>query len=417
LACHLATLNNALVGVPTARDVLIEVIDVIEAVSKGLSPSPLNPLNMATTLHRISKNMEKVYMFKSDRLGFVRQRDMAVLVSLAMGSLPHCSAQGISNIAWALSKIGGETIYWSEMDRIAEVSMTRMSEFNTQNVANLAGAFASMQHDAPGLFIKLAKRESCMASYFRPQELAQLLWLFSVLYHSADPLLDSLDSIYNNWINKNAKHMDSNANAMDCTTEGGESGQNQFELNSEAKIPQMELNDPFENQYENDIVETVEDLEFDDYYEIVESNSALQVSTGPLFNDFTRDQLEVVAWSYTINQCLKLEYPHLGLSVGTEFENRVAEACKTKKFNKKTTSLLQKEVGRLLVSTGFDWEQEYSVDGYTLDVVIHHKKVGLEIDGPSHFSRNTGSPLGPTMLKHRYLASAGWHVVSLSWQE
>ncbi|KAH9300999.1 hypothetical protein KI387_012582, partial [Taxus chinensis] len=109
------------------------------------------------------------------------------------------------------------------MDRIVEFSMTRMSEFNTQNVANLAGAFACMQHATPGLFTKLAKRASCMASSFRPQELAQLLWSFSVMYHSADPLLYSLESIYNNWIKKNAKHMDSNANAMDCTTEGGES--------------------------------------------------------------------------------------------------------------------------------------------------------------------------------------------------
>ncbi|KAH9289816.1 hypothetical protein KI387_033933, partial [Taxus chinensis] len=149
-------------GVAITQDVLIEVTDVIEAVSKGLSPSPLNPLNMATTLHRIAKNMEKVYMFKSDRLGFSRQRDMAMLVILGMGSLPHLSAQGISNIAWALSKIGGETIYWSEMDRIEEFSMTRMSEFNTQNVSNLAGAFASMQHAAPGLFTALAKRAYCM---------------------------------------------------------------------------------------------------------------------------------------------------------------------------------------------------------------------------------------------------------------
>jgi len=132
-------LNKDLVEAATAQDVLMEVTDVIEAVSKGLSPSPLTPFNMATALHRIAKNMEKVSMMKSNRLAFARQRDMAVLVSVAMGSLPQCSAQGISNIAWALSKIGGESLYWSEMDRIAEVAVTRMSEFNAQNVANIAG--------------------------------------------------------------------------------------------------------------------------------------------------------------------------------------------------------------------------------------------------------------------------------------
>jgi very-short-patch-repair endonuclease len=34
--------------------------------------------------------------------------------------------------------------------------------------------------------------------------------------------------------------------------------------------------------------------------------------------------------------------------------------------------------------------EEYVVDGYTLDAVIVDKKLALEIDGPTHFSRNTG---------------------------
>uniref|UniRef100_A0A0D6R1E5 RAP domain-containing protein n=1 Tax=Araucaria cunninghamii TaxID=56994 RepID=A0A0D6R1E5_ARACU len=392
-------LNKALVEASSAEDVLAQVTEVIGAVSKGLRPSPLSPLNMATGLHRIAKNMEAVCASKSERLAFARQRDMAVLVSVAMASLPDCTAQGIANIAWALSKIGGESLYSSEMDRIAQVALAKMSEFNTQNVANLAGAFAAMRHAAPQLFTELAKRASSMAGAFRCQELAQFLWSFAALYHPAHTLMDSLDFL----LHKN----EGNARASD----------------------QDDKNGMGESDY----------------------------CMGRLFNNFTRDQLANVAWSYTVlnemgrpffsyiwgslvefecqrisaeyredvmyawqlhqaNQCLKVEYPHLGQSLGTELETRVAQACKTKRFNNKTTSSFQKEVGRLLVSTGFDWEQEYCVDGYTLDAVIRTRKVALEIDGPSHFSRNTGSALGHTMLKRRYLASVGWHVVSLNWQ-
>lgn len=93
---------------------------------------------------------------------------------------------------------------------------------------------------------------------------------------------------------------------------------------------------------------------------------------------------------YLVNQSLKLEWPHLELSLRTDLEEKIVHAARTKRFNKKTTSSFQREVARLLVSTGLDWVREYAVDGYTLDAVIIDRKLALEIDGPTHFSRNSG---------------------------
>ncbi|MCI55371.1 hypothetical protein A2U01_0076621, partial [Trifolium medium] len=73
---------------------------------------------------------------------------------------------------------------------------------------------------------------------------------------------------------------------------------------------------------------------------------------------------------HLVNQCLKLELPHLQLSLCGELENKVVCAGKTRRFNQKKTSSFQKEVVDLLVSTGLEWVEEYVVDGYTLDAVI-----------------------------------------------
>ncbi|CAG9463319.1 unnamed protein product [Pedinophyceae sp. YPF-701] len=50
-----------------------------------------------------------------------------------------------------------------------------------------------------------------------------------------------------------------------------------------------------------------------------------------------------------------------------------------------------------------------------IDVAIEQGDVRLavEVDGPSHFTRNTAQPLGSTLLSRRVTRACGWHVLSI----
>jgi very-short-patch-repair endonuclease len=80
-----------------------------------------------------------------------------------------------------------------------------------------------------------------------------------------------------------------------------------------------------------------------------------------------------------------------------------------------TVSKSQREVGESLRRLGVAHELEHiTADGlFSIDLAVVKRRIAIEFDGPSHFTRNTHEPLGRTRLCNRLLSQLGWHVVSI----
>eukprot|EP00249_Psilotum_nudum_P016056 c25637_g1_i1 orf=28-2301(+) len=483
--------NRRLVEAGDAQEVLAIIGNAIEAFYLRGLPSILSPVNAATALHRIARHMENSNMQISDRLAFARKSELAELVRLAVEVLPSCSAQGLSNIAWALAKVGGRSLYWLEMDRIAEVAKLRMNEFNAQNIANMAGAYASMKHSVPSLFFELACHAARIAEDFSHQELAQFLWAFASMCQPAHPLLDALDCVCHGLVRK--KEEIDIIKTRKCREGNGftgkEIGSSGFGSIIRVKLEQtcsMEsgngLNSSTIGVQDRSGTLSTEQKNISGEHRVgsrqgkvsgkmeaalqralfVTSNVEEVRATSNPFMNATLGQLANIAWSYAVfnelsrpsfvhvwqtlmsirpsvddatrsdhsgafvrymsqvyqtNLSLQLEYPHLGLTLGGSLAKLVADTWDRQKSDGITSSINQKEVERLLITTGHNWVAESTVAEYSLDVALVERRLGIEIDGPTHFTRNTGDALGHTTLKRRLLAKAGWTILSIAYQE
>jgi hypothetical protein len=373
------SLNRRIVEAPDAEYVLAVVMEALNKPHWGQPRKvPLSPLNCATALHRIAKRLDEASVRKSDKLMFARRPEMREFLGAAVKAFPWCSGQGLANIAWALSKIGGSSLFTEEMNLLADAARAKLPEFSAQNLANTTGAFASMLHSAPFLFEAVAERAGALAETFRPQELVQILWAFACMNHPIDSLFDSLDV--------------SKPDAQAATFRGFSQQQLASMAWSSAVLGQMER--PW----------------CISLWKCINARSVAWTSEV----DRKPKGAQHLCQLYQANLALRLECADSALVTERELDALISEAWEKEKAAGKLSSGDHREVDRLLVgATGRPWVSEYD----SLDLALVGVKVALEIDGPTHFSRNTNTLLGHTVLKQRLLRAAGWTIIPIPFHE
>ncbi len=86
----------------------------------------------------------------------------------------------------------------------------------------------------------------------------------------------------------------------------------------------------------------------------------------------------------------------------------------------KHTSYCARDIVNTVIGLGLQYIEEDTSTGYAIDVSLPQLKIAIEADGPTHRCRNTGQPLGGTVMKQRHVQAAGWQLVTVThddWQK
>jgi len=112
------------------------------------------------------------------------------LEGAALARRSEFEPQNLANLAWAFATAGRAT--HALLDAVAEESAGRVRDFKPQDLANTAWAFATAGHAAPALFDAIGEEAAGRVRDFKPQELFNAAWAFATAGHAAPALFDAI---------------------------------------------------------------------------------------------------------------------------------------------------------------------------------------------------------------------------------
>ncbi len=288
-------------------------------------------------------------------MGHYSERLFNALQKESIRKIRDLNHQNLANTTWAFAEVG----HYSEslFDALEKESIRKIRGFNPQSLANTAWAFATMNHYSKRLFDALKKESIKQISGFNPQNLANTAWAFASIGHRSKSLFRAL---------------------------------------KEESISQL---DDFSSQ----------DL----------ANTAWAFA---IFNkkDTVKKIIDHIIKNYDVSR-LPLKTKTQLIQAASLFKDKYREFIEQVRSLDIEThpSALQKQIFDLLVQIGKGisfTEEEEVTKGCIVDIAINANKIAIEIDGPSHYTRNSSEKrhlLGRNRLKENILLANDWNLIRI----
>jgi len=270
-------------------------------------------------------------------------------------------------VAWSYASVNCN--HYGLFDALAEASEGKWPQFSAQSLANLAWAYSTMKEVNPRVYEGIAKASMKCKENFTSQGVSNLLWAFANAGHVDSDLFSSLAPVTSSLLE---------------------------ECNSQALA----------NIAWAYAVSNVDDDS------LFGKNSPFVAVCTEKANDFTSGGVsQLHQWNIW-----RKELTGAPSDLPPSVQQRGLQAFMSKGFQK---SALQENVVSELSYLGFPLQQEVvTPNGYRLDIIVEldGKRVGIEVDGPSHFAGR--DPMGSTILKRRQVVNAdGIQLVSIPYWE
>eukprot|EP00956_Cyclotella_meneghiniana_P027156 scaffold60399_cov70-Cyclotella_meneghiniana.AAC.2 len=311
---------------------------------------------------------------------------------VAMDSVKSFDPQDLSNTVWAYAtaNIQHPALFKKVGDEV--VAMDDLKSFVPQNLANTVWAFATANVQHPGLFVKVGDELALKKDLksFKPQEIANIVWAYaSANIHHPDLFEKVGDEIA----------------AMDFL----EIFNPQAKANIVWAYATTNIQHPalFE-KVANEIVvrDDCESFNSQNLSNIAWAYTVANLDPSLLFHSVFRQELLNHQNEFVDEELRQLHQWHLWQTKeksNAGLPDSLCDRCKRTFLSAGTrSSSLQNDVVSELTSIGLNPIEEYlTKSGYSIDalVEINGKKVGVEVDGPSHFMGRR--PNGRTLLKRR----------------
>ena len=292
-----------------------------------------------------------------------------------MGSIGSFKPQGLSNLVWAYATLGHSAPQL--LDAVAQAAMGSMGSFNPQDLSNLVWAYATLGHSAPQLLDAVAQAAMGSMGSFKPQGLSNLVWAYATLGHRAPQLLDAVAQA---------------AMGSMGSFKPQDLSQSLWSLSVMGSLDSATL-----ATFAAPLEDCLPELTSDARCQLFQCHLAF---LQPMAEQESAPQGHPPGPPSHHNSCLPA--PVL----------EAARASWQASATDTTASRLQRQVHAALCTMGFDCELEaLTEDGlFSVDIMVHvgGRKVGVEVDGPTHFTTNTPYlALGPTQLRRRLLVGRG----------